>query len=89
MVTMLAMYVLQKVWSWAADCHLGYMNKTLFTLITFNYLILTFKVKRPAKIPNISWKLDFLSFVTMVTAEDSRTLLPLLVIETLHEPVQV
>ena len=49
MVTVLAMYILQKVWLCAADCNLGYMNKTLFTLIAFDYLILTFKVKRSAK----------------------------------------
>ena len=59
MVTMLAMYILQNVCLFAADCNLDYMNKTLFTLIDFDYLILTFKVKRSAKIPNISWKLDF------------------------------
>ena len=52
-----------------------YMNKPLFTLIAFDYLILTFKVKRSAKIPDISCKLDFLSFVSMVTAEGSKTLL--------------
>ena len=51
------------------------MNKTLFTLIAFDYLILTFKVKRSEKIPDISRKLDFLSFVSMVTAEDSGALL--------------
>ena len=50
------------------------MNKTLFTLIAFDYLVLTFKVKRPAKMPDISWKLDFLCIVSMVTAEDSGTL---------------
>ena len=31
MVTMLAMYILQKVYLCAADCYLGYMSKTLFT----------------------------------------------------------
>ena len=31
MVTMLAMFILQKVCLCAADCYLGYMNKTLFT----------------------------------------------------------
>ena len=40
---------LQKVWSCAADCNLCYMNKTLFTFIAFDYLLLTFRVKRPAK----------------------------------------
>ena len=49
MVTMLAMYSLQKVWSCAVDCNLCYLNKTLFTLIAFDYLILTLKVKRSAK----------------------------------------
>ena len=49
MVTMLAMYILQKVGLCAADCNLGYMNKTLFILIAFDYLILTYKVKRSAK----------------------------------------
>ena len=47
------------------------MNYTMFTLIALDYLIFTFKVKMSANIPNISWKLDFLSFVSMVTAEDS------------------
>ena len=75
MVTMLAMYILQKVCLIATHCNLGYMNKTLFTLIDFDYLILTFKVKRSAKIPNISWKFDFLSFVFMVTAADYTALL--------------
>ena len=49
MVTMLAMYILQKECLCAADCNLGYMNKILFTLIAFDYLILTFKVKGSAK----------------------------------------
>ena len=31
MVTMLAMYVLQKIGLCAADCYIGYMNKTMFT----------------------------------------------------------
>ena len=57
---MLAMYILQKVWSCAADCNLCYMNKTLFTLIAFDYLILTFKVKRPAK--NTRYFLETLFF---------------------------
>ena len=70
MVTKLAMYILQKLCLCAAGYNLGYMNKTLFAFIAFDYLILTFKVKREAKIPDISWKLDFLSFVSMVTAED-------------------
>ena len=39
MVTKLAMYILQKLCLCAADCNLGYMNKTLFTLIAFDYLI--------------------------------------------------
>ena len=51
MVTMLAMYILQKVQLCAADCDLGYMNKTLFTLIAFEYLILTLTVERTAKMP--------------------------------------
>ena len=42
MVTMLAMYIIQKVCLCAADCNLGYMDITLFTLIAFDYLILTF-----------------------------------------------
>ena len=49
MVSMLAMFILQKVCLCAADCNLGYMNKTLLTLIAFDNLILTFKVKRSAK----------------------------------------
>ena len=49
MVTKLEMYILQKVCRCAADCNLGYMNKTLLTFIAFDYLILTFEVKRSAK----------------------------------------
>ena len=49
MVNMLAMYIIQNVCLCAADCNLGYMNKTLFTLNAFEYLIYTFKVKRSAK----------------------------------------
>ena len=51
------------------------MNRTMFTLIAFDYLILTFKVKRSGKIQDIFRKLDFLSFVSMVTAQESETLL--------------
>ena len=69
------MYILQKVCLCAAGYNLGYMNKTLFAIIAYDYLILTFKVKRAAKNSNISGKLDFLSFVSMVTAEDSGALL--------------
>ena len=47
----------------------------MFTLIAFDYLISTFKVKRSGKIPDISYKLDFLSFVSMVTAQKSEVLL--------------
>ena len=77
MVTVLAMYTLQKVWLCAADCKLGYMNKTLFTLIAFDYLIFTFKVtsRGRRKIPDISWKLDVLSIFSIVTVGDSGTLL--------------
>ena len=50
MVTKSAMHILQNVCLCAADCYLGYMNKTLFSLIAFDYLILTFKVNRSAKI---------------------------------------
>ena len=49
MVTKSEMYNLQKVCLCTADCNLGYMNKTLFTLIAFDFLILIFKVKRSAK----------------------------------------
>ena len=49
MVSKLAMHILQKVCLCAADYNLGYTNKTLFTLIAFDYLILTFKVQRSAK----------------------------------------
>ena len=49
MVTMLAMFILQKVCLCAAYCYLDYINKFLFTVIAFEYLILTFKVKRSAK----------------------------------------
>ena len=49
MVTMFAMYILQKVWLCSADCNLGYMSKILFTSIAFDYMILTFKVKGSVK----------------------------------------
>ena len=39
MVTMLGMHILQEVCLCAAGCNLGYMNKTLFTLIAFDYVI--------------------------------------------------
>ena len=47
---------------------LGYMNKTLFTQIAFDYLILTFKVKSSAKNTRYFSETWFLSFVSMVTA---------------------
>ena len=34
-------------------------HRSKFTLIVFDYLILTFKVKRSGKIPDISCELDF------------------------------
>ena len=45
-------------------------------LIILDHLIhvLTFKWIGQRKIPDISWKLDFFSFVSMVTVQDSRTL---------------
>ena len=75
MVTKLAMSILRKVSLCAAGCNLGYMSKTLFASIAFDYLILILKSRGHRKIPDISRKLDFLSFVSMVTAEDSGTLL--------------
>ena len=52
------------------------MNRTMFTLIAFDYLILTFKVKRSGKIQDFFLKIRlFLSFVSMVTAQESETLL--------------
>ena len=52
------------------------MNRTMFTLIAFDYFILTFKVKRSGKIPDFFLKIRlFLSFVSMVTAQESETLL--------------
>ena len=53
MVTKLAMYILQKVCLCAAGYDLGNINKTLFAFIAFDYLILTFKVKREAKVWNL------------------------------------
>ena len=49
MATTLVMEILQNVWLCAADYNEVYMNRTLFILIAFNYLILTFKTKRSAK----------------------------------------
>ena len=57
------------------------MNKTLFTLIAFDYLILTLKVKRLAKKNKYFLETWFLSFVSVVTAEDSGTLLLLFPID--------
>ena len=45
MLTMLVKDILQNARLCAADCNLIYMNKTLFNLIAFTYLIVTFKVK--------------------------------------------
>ena len=73
--TKLAMYILQKVCLCAADYNLGYINKTLSSLIAFDYLILTFKVKRLAKKYQTFLGNLILSFVSMVTAEDSGALL--------------
>ena len=75
MVTMWVKNIPQNVSLSAAYCHEVYMNKTMFTLIAFDYLILTFKVKRSGKIPDFFLKLDFLSFVSMVTVQESETLL--------------
>ena len=49
MVTRLAMSILRKVSLCAAGCNLGCLTKTLFALIAFDYLILTFKIKGSAK----------------------------------------
>ena len=75
MVTMLALFFLQQMWLCAADCNLGHTNKVLFTSIAFNYLILIFKVNWSAKNTSNLLETCFLSFVSMVTAEDSGTLL--------------
>ena len=64
MVTMLAMYILQKLCLCAAGCNLSY------TIIAFDYLILTFKVKKSPKNTRYFLESRFLSFVSMVTAED-------------------
>ena len=45
MATTLVTDILQNVWLCAADYNEVYMNRTLFILIAFNYLILTFKAK--------------------------------------------
>ena len=75
MVTKLAMYILQKVCLCAADCNPGYMIKTLFNLIAFDYLILTFKVNRSAKNTRYFMETWFFKLFSMVTAEDSGALL--------------
>ena len=75
MVTLLAMYILQKMWLCAADCTLDYMYTILFTSIAFDYLLLIFKVNRSVKNTSFFLETWFLSFVSMVTAEDSVTLL--------------
>ena len=49
MATTLVTDILQNVLLCAADYNEVYMDRTLFVLIAFNYLILTFKAKRSAK----------------------------------------
>ena len=83
------MSILRKVSLCAAGCNLGYLTKTLLALIAFDYMILTFKVKRSAKNTRYFLETCFLSFVSMATTEDSRTLLSLLVIDRLNEHIQV
>ena len=74
MVTTLAMHIIQKVCLCTADCNLGYMNETLFVLIAFDYLIL-FCLEVSEKYQIFLRNLIFLSFVSMVTTEDSGGLL--------------
>ena len=74
MVTMLTMYIIQKVCLCAADCNLGYMDITLFTLIAFDYLMLISQ-EVGEKYQIFLGNLIFLSFVSIVTAKDSRALL--------------
>ena len=83
------MYVLQKVCLCTADCYFSYVNKTLFTLIAFDYLILTFKLKRSAKNTRYFLETLFLIFVSMVTAEDTGALLFHIGSDRLHENIQV
>ena len=47
------------------------MNKTVFALNAYDYLILTCEVNRSAKIPDILENLKFFSIVSMVTIKDS------------------
>ena len=49
MATSLVTDILKNVWLYAAGYNQVYMNRTLFILILFNYLVLTFKAKRSAK----------------------------------------
>ena len=72
---MLAMHILQKVWLCTADYNSGYMNKTKFTLIALDYLILAFKEEVSEKFLIFLENLIFLISVSLVTAEDSGTLL--------------
>ena len=51
------------------------MNKILFALNVFDHLILTFKVNRSPKIPEILENLKICRFVSMETISDSRILL--------------
>ena len=51
------------------------MNRTMFTLIALDYLILTFKVKRSGKYEIFLKNSIILSFVSMVTAQESETFL--------------
>ena len=75
METMLVKDIPQNVSLPAAYCYKVYMNRTMFTLTAFDYLILTFKVTRSGKYQIFLEKLIYLSFVAMVTAQDSETLL--------------
>ena len=54
MVTILVKAIPQNVSLSAAYCYKVYMNRNMFTLISFDYLIFTFKIKRSRKIPDIS-----------------------------------
>ena len=65
------------------------MNKTLFALLAFDYLILTFKSRGQRKIPDISWKHDFLSLFPLEQLKTLEHYFSLLVIDRLHEYIQV
>ena len=70
MKTVLSKDILQSLWLYEADCYFVYMNRTLhFTCLQL------LKSRGQGQLLHISSKFEFFSFVSMVTAKNTRTLL--------------